>query len=65
MFDKVTMMMDHSPSLPVPTSTSSVGPIPTVIPGYDPIFQEVHSVGRRTLWLVLHAFHTGIRRWGN
>ncbi|BDD60354.1 hypothetical protein MPDQ_000444 [Monascus purpureus] len=42
----------HTPSLPVPTSTSSVGPIPTIIPGYDPVFQELHSVGKRTLWVV-------------
>ncbi|KAJ5096417.1 hypothetical protein NUU61_005773 [Penicillium alfredii] len=40
--------------LPTPTSwptTSSVGPVPTVIPG-APVFQELHGVGKRTLWVV-------------
>ncbi|KAJ5698079.1 Rhodopsin archaeal/bacterial/fungal [Penicillium macrosclerotiorum] len=32
-------------------STTSVAPIPTVIPG-APVFQELHDTGKRTLWVV-------------
>ncbi|KAL2010848.1 hypothetical protein VTN00DRAFT_3566 [Thermoascus crustaceus] len=39
------------PTPPIPTSTS-VAPIPTVIPGNEPIFQDTHAVGKRTLWVV-------------
>ncbi|KAJ5605259.1 hypothetical protein N7510_010413, partial [Penicillium lagena] len=51
-------MFDQStpPIMPLPTTTTStttsVGPIPTVIPGVIPIFQEVHDAGKRTLWVV-------------
>ncbi|PWY77041.1 family A G protein-coupled receptor-like protein [Aspergillus heteromorphus CBS 117.55] len=37
---------------PEPTPTSSVAPIPTVVPGSDPIFQTLHDTGKRTLWVV-------------
>ncbi|PTU22099.1 hypothetical protein P175DRAFT_0492702 [Aspergillus ochraceoroseus IBT 24754] len=37
---------------PEPTATSSVAPIPTVIPGGHPTFQEIHVTGMRTLWVV-------------
>ncbi|RAL04276.1 opsin family protein [Aspergillus ibericus CBS 121593] len=37
---------------PEPTPTSSVAPIPTVVPGSDPIFQMLHDTGKRTLWVV-------------
>lgn len=35
------------------TSSSSVGPIPTVIPGPSASLQEVHTTGKRTLWYVI------------
>ncbi|CAG8894140.1 unnamed protein product [Penicillium egyptiacum] len=34
-----------------PATTSSVAPIPTVIPGSE-VYQELHDVGKRTLWVV-------------
>ncbi|RAL11899.1 opsin family protein [Aspergillus homomorphus CBS 101889] len=37
---------------PVPSPTSTVAPIPTVVPGNEPIFQEIHDTGKRTLWVV-------------
>ncbi|RHZ53729.1 opsin family protein [Aspergillus thermomutatus] len=50
MFDS---MMSHTKQpLPLPTTTSSVGPVPTVIPGDTPIFQELGMTGKRTLWVV-------------
>lgn len=39
----------------LPTSSSSVAPIPTVIPGGKPIYQEVENTGKRTLWYVFHV----------
>ncbi|KAJ5531939.1 hypothetical protein N7494_008491 [Penicillium frequentans] len=39
-----------TPTMP-PTTTSSVAPIPTVIPNF-PIYQEIHTTGKRTLWVV-------------
>ncbi|PYH43634.1 opsin family protein [Aspergillus saccharolyticus JOP 1030-1] len=33
-------------------SPTSVAPIPTVVPGNEPIFQEIHDTGKRTLWVV-------------
>ncbi|CAG8260848.1 unnamed protein product [Penicillium olsonii] len=42
---------DFFPSLTAPATTSSVGPIPTVLPGSE-VFQELHDVGKRTLWVV-------------
>lgn len=42
-----------TPTTPLlPTSSSSVAPVPTVIPGEDPVFQEMQDTGRRTLWYV-------------
>lgn len=32
------------------TATSSVAPIPTVVPGTEPIYQQAGDVGNRTLW---------------
>ncbi|GFF44312.1 opsin-1 [Aspergillus udagawae] len=50
MFDS---MLSHTKRpFPLPTSTSSVAPIPTVIPGDTPIFQELGVTGKRTLWVV-------------
>lgn len=43
---------DFFPSLTGPATTSSVAPIPTVLPGSE-VFQELHDVGKRTLWYVL------------
>ncbi|KAF3018321.1 hypothetical protein E8E15_005769 [Penicillium rubens] len=34
-----------------PATTSSVAPIPTVIPGSQ-VYQELHDTGKRTLWVV-------------
>ncbi|CAG7949183.1 unnamed protein product [Penicillium nalgiovense] len=34
-----------------PATTSSVAPIPTVIPGSE-VYQELHGVGKRSLWVV-------------
>jgi bacteriorhodopsin len=34
------------------SATSSVAPIPTVVPGVDPIYQKAGDVGNRTLWVV-------------
>ncbi|KAJ5981834.1 hypothetical protein N7499_009110 [Penicillium canescens] len=42
---------DEFPSLTAPATTSSVAPIPTVIPGSE-TWQEIHDVGMRTLWVV-------------
>ncbi|KAJ5757239.1 uncharacterized protein N7511_007421 [Penicillium nucicola] len=42
---------DEFPSLTAPATTSSVAPIPTVIPGLE-TWQEIHDVGMRTLWVV-------------
>lgn len=33
-------------------ASSSVSPIPTVIPGNEPIYQVAGDIGNRTLWLV-------------
>lgn len=30
--------------------TSSVAPIPTVVPGTDPVYYKSGDVGNRTLW---------------
>lgn len=38
---------------PILTSTSSVGPVPTVIPGGSAHLQEIHKTGKRTLWYAL------------
>lgn len=48
--------MDTFPSStslpPIATSSPSVGPVPTVIPGPSAVLQEIHSTGKRTLWVV-------------
>lgn len=38
---------------PLPTNTTPVGPVPTVVPGPKHVFQNVHDVGQRTLWVVV------------
>ncbi|KAL9101521.1 MAG: hypothetical protein Q9187_009238 [Circinaria calcarea] len=43
-------MMD--PLAAVKAAATSVNPIPTVIPGSTPIYQEASDVGNRTLWVV-------------
>lgn len=40
---------DQFATLTAPATTSSVAPIPTVIPGSE-VYQELHDVGKRTLW---------------
>jgi len=45
-------MLKSTPSLLVPTASSSVAPIPTVVPS-KPIFQRAGDVGNRTLWVVV------------
>lgn len=42
---------DQFATLTAPATTSSVAPIPTVIPGSE-VYQELHDVGKRTLWYV-------------
>lgn len=42
---------DQFATLTAPATTSSVAPIPTVIPGSE-VYQELHDVGKRTLWVV-------------
>lgn len=44
-------MIDYK-TLPTHTSTSTVAPIPTVIPGPDIIYSHITGVGHRTLWVV-------------
>ncbi|OJJ34479.1 hypothetical protein ASPWEDRAFT_42481 [Aspergillus wentii DTO 134E9] len=39
------------PVPPIPTQTS-ISPIPTVVPGNTPVYQELHGTGHRTLWVV-------------
>jgi bacteriorhodopsin len=45
------MIDEFFPTLTAPTTTSSVAPIPTVLPGSE-VFQELHDTGKRTLWVV-------------
>ncbi|KAJ5707860.1 hypothetical protein N7488_007661 [Penicillium malachiteum] len=45
------MVPNNFESFPTPTTTSSVLPIPTVIP-IEPHCQEIHATGQRTLWVV-------------
>lgn len=42
---------DQFATLTAPATTSSVAPIPTIIPGYE-VYQELHDTGKRTLWYV-------------
>ncbi|CDM38139.1 hypothetical protein DTO013E5_8750 [Penicillium roqueforti] len=42
---------DQFATLTAPATTSSVAPIPTIIPGYE-VYQELHDTGKRTLWVV-------------
>jgi len=44
-------MLKHTATLP--TATSSVAPIPTVLPGDWPVVQHVTDSGKRTLWVVV------------
>ncbi|KAJ5557985.1 hypothetical protein N7535_009477 [Penicillium sp. DV-2018c] len=44
--------VDDFLSLTAPATTSSVVPIPTVIPGTPVYYQELHDAGKRTLWVV-------------
>ncbi|KAJ5180920.1 Rhodopsin archaeal/bacterial/fungal [Penicillium capsulatum] len=45
------MMVPHFTDFPMAATTTSIAPIPTVIPGV-PLVQELHDVGKRTLWVV-------------
>ncbi|KAL4786552.1 hypothetical protein BJX76DRAFT_321176 [Aspergillus varians] len=51
-----TLTQTITDGLPFPeptlTSTSSVAPIPTVIPGGHPTYQQIDTTGKRTLWVV-------------
>jgi bacteriorhodopsin len=44
-------ILKHTATLP--TSTPTVGPIPTVLPPDWPVVQEIHDTGKRTLWVVV------------
>jgi len=46
-------MIKSTASLLLPTASSSVAPIPTVIPGNTPIYEAAGDVGNRTLWVVV------------
>ncbi|KAL1961642.1 hypothetical protein VTN77DRAFT_1357 [Rasamsonia byssochlamydoides] len=46
-------MISHTAVVPPPIPTSTVGPVPTVIPGDTPVFQHIHDAGKRTLWVVV------------
>ncbi|KAL2823478.1 hypothetical protein BDW59DRAFT_97191 [Aspergillus cavernicola] len=48
----VTQTVPGGVPFPDPTSTSSIAPIPTVIPGGHPTFQDIDTAGKRTLWVV-------------
>lgn len=48
-FNMIQPPFDQFATLTAPTTTSSVAPIPTVIPGSE-VYQELHDVGKRTLW---------------
>ncbi|KAJ5580298.1 Opsin [Penicillium hispanicum] len=41
--------IDNFPTITMTATTTSVAPIPTVVPG-SPLFQELHTTGKRTLW---------------
>jgi len=43
-------MLKTTGSLLVPAASSSVAPIPTVVPGPAITFQKAGDVGNRTLW---------------
>ncbi|KAL1994449.1 hypothetical protein VTN49DRAFT_1919 [Thermomyces lanuginosus] len=45
-------MFKHTITVPVPTQTSPVGPVPTVTPTDAPVLQHIHATGQRTLWVV-------------
>lgn len=58
-FTASTTVSPTSTFVVVPTGThssshshSSVGPLPTVMPGGAPIYEAVGDAGKRTLWLV-------------
>ena len=50
-FLKFSMIQSFDFTPTAPATTSSVAPIPTVIPGSE-VYQELHDVGKRTLWYV-------------
>lgn len=52
---------EYFPSLTAPATTSSVAPIPTVLPGSE-VFQELNDVGKRALWYVLLLLQITARR---
>ena len=45
-----------SEMFPLPTATSSslpsVAPVPTVIPGSEPVYEVAGDAGQKTLWVV-------------
>jgi len=45
-------ILKHTVTIPPLVPTSTVGPIPTVVPGTEPIFYHIHDTGKRTLWVV-------------
>ncbi|KAL1977499.1 hypothetical protein VTN31DRAFT_358 [Thermomyces dupontii] len=45
-------MFKNTITVPLPTPTTSVGPVPTVIPTEPPVLQNIHATGQRTLWVV-------------
>ncbi|RJE23768.1 Bacteriorhodopsin-like protein [Aspergillus sclerotialis] len=57
----ITPTIKHRPTTPLlPTSSSSVAPVPTVIPGDNPVFQEMGNTGKRTLCFIIYlALATG------
>jgi hypothetical protein len=44
------MIIDPTAIVQAVQASSSVAPIPTVIPGNEPIYQTAGDVGNRTLW---------------
>lgn len=47
-----SIMFKNTITVPLPTPTTSVGPVPTVIPTEPPVLQNIHATGQRTLWWV-------------
>jgi len=50
---EITEMLKSSASLLLPTASSSVAPVPSVIPGDTPQYETSSAVGSRTLWVVV------------
>lgn len=57
-FETLAKSTKIPPSL---TTSSSVGPVPTVIPAPGASLQEVHTTGKRTLWYVILHLKSWIR----